>query len=494
MRFLRLFVLIFILIFSFDGFARLPSASEYTQQGGGHSDPPAPFSEGGNYWERAQDEAHNLSERERIPIDEAERRIYRRDDPEHLSTAERVMMAFTNINNGCWFCKIHRILLQTINDFTAQLSEPLSRYAIALLALGLGFFILLKILKALFSFGEIDPKQFLTELFKPFVMTILAIIVIMNLSSFYEYIVTPLTKLSIGFATEINETSGVRFSRLRYSAYYSGRIDIPATPSETPGCSCGERDDDCTAVTLTNGIGLSNEVNQSIQCFLRQISLSLIVYIATGATFIMNCWQSTFPNWTMLGVGLCVAIGCFSIFISFPLRLLDAIIRLMFVCALMPFWVILWVLPATRDKSIAAFNMFLGAMFTFVCLSVIMLMVIQILNSVIGLQPDQYDLFFNTYLLNGQTNQALAMLDWGNSAFFTCLSMTFLALSLTKKAESFASQFAQASSLGVGSSLEYWTMAAAALPMNKVVRPMVNKGLTKLGKALGKKTTYHTSS
>ena len=197
----------------------------------------------------------------------------------------------------------------------------------------------------------------------------------------------------------------------------------------------------------------------------------------------------------MLTVGLCVAIGCFSIFISFPLKLLDAMIRLMFVCVLMPFWVVLWVLPATRDKSIAAFNMFLGAMFTFVCLSVIMLMVIQILDSVIGLQPGQHDLFFNTYLLNGHTDQALAMLDWGHAGFFACLSMTFLALSLTKKADSFASQFVQASSsLGIGSNLEKWTIATAAMPMNKIVRPAVKKGLTKLGKALGKKATYHTSS
>ena len=398
-----------------------------------------------------------------------------------------VMDAFTLIGNGCWFCGIHRFLLQAINDFSARLSGAISGYAIGLLALGFAFFILFKVLQAFVSFGEIEPKKFLTELFKPFVMTILAIIVIINLSSFYEYVVTPLTKISVAFSDIIYTSSNVNFTRTTYS---SGRI---SGVSSVSGCACTS-DDDCTPVTTTNGIGLSNEVNTSIQCFMRQVSTSLIIYIATGATFISNCWGAFLPNWTMLGVGLCLFIACFAIFISFPLRLIDAVVRLMFVCALMPLWIVLWVLPATRSKSVAAFNMFLGAMVTFVCMSIIMLMVLHILASILGMTPGEQDTFFNTYLLGGQTEKALAIIDWGRASFFSCLGTSVLALALTQKAESFASQFVRSSSLGVGANMEKWTMAAAALPVNKIVRPMVKRGFTSLGKSLGKKKNKNSSS
>ena len=76
-----------------------------------------------------------------------------------------------------------------------------------------------------------------------------------------------------------------------------------------------------------------------------------------------------------------IFIPTFMIFLTFPFKLVDALIRLIFVSALMPLWVALWVLPVTNGYASKAFQMFLYALVTFIALSVIMTMILIIMDS-----------------------------------------------------------------------------------------------------------------
>ena len=122
-------------------------------------------------------------------------------------TYPRVVRAFASIDNGCWFCGIFGKLFDGVNTISSILSSALREDLIKLLGLAILFFILFKVLKAVISFSEINPKEFLTGLFMPLLKAMFAVIILVNISEFYHYVVNPLTELSIGFATNIQDSS-----------------------------------------------------------------------------------------------------------------------------------------------------------------------------------------------------------------------------------------------------------------------------------------------
>ena len=120
------------------------------------------------------------------------------------SSFNKIFSFFTSSNEGCWFCPVFRALFDAINTISTTLYNSLQSDMIRLLGLGLLFFILFKVLKAVMSFSEINPKEFFMGLFMPLIKAMMALVVLANITSFYHYVVNPLTELSIGFASIIN--------------------------------------------------------------------------------------------------------------------------------------------------------------------------------------------------------------------------------------------------------------------------------------------------
>ena len=341
------------------------------------------------------------------------------------ATFTKILRAFST-NNGCWFCPIFATLFDTINTMASALSVTLKSYCVGLLWLGLLFYILFKVMMSFLSFGAIDPKKFFMDLLVPFMKAIVALIVIYNLGSFYTHIVSPLAELSIGFSGEIQTT-------VKNNNLLPDLLTISGTRMN--GTNVSKL---CTAseVKVTeNEIGLSRNVNNAIQCFLMQESASLMKDLAIAATFISDSFKNLtagiFPHWSMLGVGVVMFIGCFMIFLIFPFKLIDAMVRLMFVCALMPLWVILWVLPVTRQYSVKAFNMFLHALVNFIVLSIILTMILIILDSALGMTDSEQNTFVNL-LFDGKTEDAFKKIDFSTLTFFIFVAMMFLCNELLK--------------------------------------------------------------
>lgn len=126
----------------------------------------------------------------------------------------RILRSFRGENSGCWFCSLFNELFNTINSLTRGLSGVLTQDGLRLLWLGLSFYILFKVLKAVISFGEINPKEFFTDLFMPVLKCLVAVAILANLGNFYTRIVNPLAGLSIGFSTEISSSNNISFTRL----------------------------------------------------------------------------------------------------------------------------------------------------------------------------------------------------------------------------------------------------------------------------------------
>lgn len=391
----------------------------------------------------------------------------------------KIHNALVSNNNGCLFCPIFEKLFNAVNTFATSIAKRLTDVFIKLLSLGLLFFILFKVLKAVFSFSEIDPKQFFTDLFMPIIKAMIAVIILLDISgyfgssTFYNKVVTPLVQLSVGFSNEIQGTEKIQVLVVEKGV---GSKVKEQNACQASSSAMGDAD-----------TPLGNGVNEAIQCFLITISVSLINYIAMGASFVGDCWGSGgFPNVWMFFVGLCILIPTFTIYVTLPFKLLDGIFSLMFVFALMPLWVILWVLPATREYSQKAFTMFLRVLITFVCVSVVLLMTLKILSVMLdGMSAENQKKFWD-YLFSDHTTDAAKLIDFSTGAFFTCVAMSFLALALIEKTETFVDQFAGGGGLGIGKNIEGLARGGVQLVGRTVVKPMAGVAAKGVGYAVGK--------
>ena len=173
------------------------------------------------------------------------------------------------------------------------------------------------------------------------------------------------------------------------------------------------------------------------------------------------------------------------IFLTFPFKLVDALIRLIFVSALMPLWVALWVLPVTNGYASKAFQMFLYALVTFIALSVIMTMILIIMDSSFDSLEDASG--FWRALKDDKTLDAMEKIDFGKKLIFMYVALMLLCFSLLGKVEAFVSHFVSGQNLGIGEGLGKAAIGfAVQAPMSKLVKPAVDKTIDLAGKGIGK--------
>ncbi len=393
-------------------------------------------------------------------------------------TYMKTIINFSSYENGCWFCPLFRTLFTAMNTFAREIELNLIDVLTKFLILGFLFYLLFKVLQSFLSFGAINPKEFLTGLFVPFLKLMSVVLILYwGMPAVYRYIVNPLAELSIGFALEVNgTTTGLADLLNSTEVINNSGFHIPTV--------C----DPSVVYPEENTVGFSQGVINSIQCFLITQATSLISKMAVGVTFMVDCWNEVsilhpFPNLWMLFTGLFLFIGCFILFLSFPFKLVDSMIRLMIFSALLPLWITFWVFPITQSKSKAGFQLFFNVLITFICLSIVLKMVLIVLESAfVGLSDWAT---FESLLINDRTEEAMQMIDWSGRAFFIFVAMLLMANSLVKSIDSFAEQFGGGGSLGVGAGLAA-TGLAYGQAAGKLGAAAVKKTTQQVGKGIGK--------
>ncbi len=413
-----------------------------------------------------------------------------------MNNYELIHYAFTAIENGCWFCPVFQTLFSTVNSLAAKtntsLAHTIAGGAGSLLWLLLYGYILYVIGKAFLtsSFKEISGMDLVSQIFMPFLACLIATILINNWKSIYTYLLDPFLIGAIGLGQEIQTNAADSFSG---SAGLSGITIDTTCHLSSFGTSSGVAS--LNAVRFgpgggvsanfievsSSGAAFSNGVGEAIQCFLKTVSHSLIAWMTIGATLMADCWKAKiyfiFPNIQMFIIGLIVFIGSFLIFVSFPLKLLDSIFRLMFVSALMPLWIAFWIIPQTRKYANAAWEMLIHVMVTFVILSVVLAMVLQIIGSVFTKSVSGIDISNLTNLLaSDKASDAMQKIDFSGVGIFLATALMYMAFSLIGKAETFVSQFAKGGgNLGIGQ--------AASARVTQGVKNVGNVGVHGVGAA-----------
>lgn len=355
---------------------------------------------------------------------------YNKLKPEECSFND-ILNSFYSLNDGTWFGPVFNTLFNSINQLVVAVNENLGSDIVTILSLLLAFYILFTVTKAVVSFSPIEPSKLFSDIFFPVGRCIIAVWAIQHWQVIFTEIISPLLNLGITFGNEI-------ISKVQTTTSYKASL---SSGVEYMTASC----------TVVGNSGLDKSVCDAIQTFLATVASNLLVWMAFGATMITDCWDKglggMLPSFKMLIMGMLLFVFTFMVYISFPLKLIDALFRLMFVVVLFPLWCAFWVVPQTRKYFGNAVNMFLNVLATFLSASVVLVMVISILGSLFdGLNMEK----IIKLLQEGKGEAAMKEIDFSTSGLFYSMCLLFMSFHLVSKVDYFANIFVKQDSMGIG--------------------------------------------
>ncbi|MDY6408150.1 MAG: type IV secretion system protein [Pseudomonadota bacterium] len=375
------------------------------------------------------------------------------------AAAEEVKIFPTTINNymkehedACFFCPVFEGIYDAINTLVKTLYNNLGKWFLGLMGVGILFLLIFKVGKMLVQLQDVDLMQFLNDLFKPLGRAIIAtallgVTVMANQETIFYLLTNPFMTVSMQIGEEILDTSLGEVKTLRTT---SGT----ATPSES---KLGKID----WSSINNEFAQENknapdtalgEANKKLMvAWMKKVSSSFTVGRAMGWTFMKigisgnNFFSKGLP---VAIAGFTLWVGFCAIYFFFPIHLLNAFMRIAFVLALMPLWIILWVFPVTQSYTKKAWEMFLSSCLIFVALSVMVALALilvdhvvpeRLMNSETGEYKNRAD-FFNM-LIAGQDEEAKKYTTFGSGLILNCIAFTFMGWVLMGKAETLANTF-----------------------------------------------------
>lgn len=357
------------------------------------------------------------------------------------------------VGNGssyCWFCPIFEGLFDAMNNLATAISVKMADVFLMIMGVGLLFSIAFKVAKMVVSMQGADLMQFLTDMFKHLGRAIIATALLVSSLSIFTYLVSPVLTMSMSVSAVIMDEGGGR-----------GAL-ITATQSTgiKAGSICDDLSDQMKVSTSVEDQekAFTPEVKASFICALRTMSAGLIFGIVLGVCIyglaFSNMIAGIIPNFQYAILGVIIVLGHLAILVTFPFKLIDSMIRMAFVTALMPLWIILWVFPATVGYTKKAWDLFLSSCLIFVCLSVVITLVMNIMQYAI---PNREEII--GLLLCGFDKEAAARIPIGGKELLVTAALTFLGWKMLGTATTLASSFVGAiPDLGVGNSIHETTI------------------------------------
>lgn len=402
------------------------------------------------------------------------------DEKTYLWTS--IIYSYLNGSGGfCWFCPIFGTLFDAMNNLATAVSVKLSGVFLMLMGVGLLFSIAFKVGKMVTQLQPVELMQFLTDLFKHLGRAIIATALLVSSLSIFTYLVSPILSMSLNLSSIIMDEGGGRGSIVTGAQSMGIQInDI-----------CAEYKNDMTAIPDfgTQTKAFTPDVKASMLCSLKTMSAGLLFGISVGAGIYALALVDTvwvFPNPIYVLLGVILILIHLIILISFPFKLIDAMMRLAFVCALMPLWIILWVFPATVGYTKKAWDMFVSSCLIFVCLSVIIVLAMTMVSSGFGNKEE-----IIAALENGYDKRGADLIKFGGKEFLVTCAMCYIAWKMLGTATILANSFTgNMPDLKMGEGLSQFTVKGAQVAGGATMN-LGQKGMDKLG--LDKKTVRNAT-
>lgn len=311
------------------------------------------------------------------------------------------------VQDDCWSCDMSYIIIEGIDKVATTFYNEVQEngYALKILALAFAFWLLFKILKMFSTWGFTDLGQVWTDIFKQFFLVIVAAALLISpMRQVFDLILTPFFSFSAGYSMKMSDVAAFGSTMPKIDERLSDELDVP--PNRCSYCTAmlhpeeavpaPENIDRVTAFQMANAQdrAFSPQLKNSMLCIIcslyRTVSPPMIVgqsltcYSATEGAFtfppkwlIGAPFRVSVPQLTMWITGYVIVFTFFIITVLFPFYLIDAFFRIGYVATLMPFLIVAWAFKSTRRYADNAFKMVLYSLFTFLSLSLTLIILVQ---------------------------------------------------------------------------------------------------------------------
>ncbi|MBR1604479.1 MAG: transglycosylase SLT domain-containing protein [Alphaproteobacteria bacterium] len=322
---------------------------------------------------------------------------------------------------GCLFCNLFRVVFNTASIAARECHNLFSGSLVTLLAIGLAIAIAMIVLRYVSSWKVVEPALLINELLqKIFIVAFIIVLLKLDVTEFFNMFITPVF------------TAGFKMASLIIS--------------DTTTC-------DISVTGTVNGIGLPQEMGNSMLCAIYSIQSRLEKMMALGsnsiciAVWIRSYWHiPIFPHMGYLLTGIFLWIIAVVFMIAYPFLLIDSVLQFGIASSLFPV-----ALASSAFKITSKYlniwkivNIFAGAMFNFIFLTTVLFILLKGMDTQ-AIKPI-IERAYGSAGTSGFFN--LEVLAWFMKDFVLLIFFLFLGKAVLEDIPDFANDYAKSLSLG----------------------------------------------
>lgn len=345
----------------------------------------------------------------------------------------------------CLFCNLFKVAFNTSSEIAKKAYETFAKPVANVVAVIFALWIAFNLIKFLSGFQVQEPKRFLKELInKAFVVIFVFVLLYSDSATFMGLALEPI--FNTGF-----------------------KLAMMAMDGDFTSCS--------NDYGITAGGGLPASMGNNIVCTVKIIQDKLTDVLSIGTASFCVSWYVKnfyiFPHLGYLISGGLIWLAALLLLFIFPFLMLDAVLHLAVACALLPAAIGAYAFNATEKYVKKIWETFLHAMFQFVFLTIVLMILFKAIEVTMG---NVVDGSVKAEFINaGRWEKLLKELSWTGISFLELVFILLLGWAVLGQIAEFAKSFAGSlASGGIGSKIGGMAASAAVKGFKRTVAPALN--------------------
>ncbi len=341
-------------------------------------------------------------------------------------------------SENCYFCGLFTVLFNACSQVALQADVALSKGVAPLLIVAFALWVAFTVLSFVSSTETKDGRDLIVSFVNQAFVVAFAFFILMGPGArgVYNLALEPIfnTGLYVAQASISDTAEKYKETNKAYAASFNAK-----NPIQTGMC---EYD-----YGISEG-GLPKSMGQNIVCMIDLLQQRIARVTSLGSSAICYSWeQRTFviPVWSFLITGVLLWLSSMLMMLAYPFLMIDTVIQLAVAAGLMPVAIFLFCFKITRKYCKKVWDAFLNAMFNFIFLSIIVLLLCSALESTITTSTEQLSNMFHEY---SDMLSLLQHLHWSGVNALKIVFVILLTWAVLPEVGTYASDFA--GSLGKG--------------------------------------------
>ncbi len=403
---------------------------------------------------------------------------------------------------SCTFCSLFALVFNTVSAIGEKAITTFSNSVVRVVVVAFGIWLAIQTLLFVSSVETRDLKDFMQNIIiQGFLVMLVVVILKTGAGNFFNNFIYPVYKTGQNAAQQVftdclNEADG----------------------AESESCKADKKilNSDYPLISREYTNSLSPDMGVSIIKTMTMMENRVRQMKALGSSLMCESWSSEnrrffiFPYFRFLFVGFAFWTLSMLIIICVPFLMIDAVFQLGVAVALLPVAVGCFAFKSTRQYSKKVWETFLNSTFTFLFISVVVLIIIGTLQATVTSLSEVSESLPELKSISGEFSAMFNIDGWVNhggsqyhaaitknlgvttQVFIKIVFIFLLAWAVLKMAKSFAGEFASSiSSTAIGSSIG--TMAASttkgmalktAQPMREILGDRMRRGAFRFARGL----------